>query len=180
MLNNNFFNSGSPIDLLRSDTNELSIFFINPITVSGRNKVLNYIAGMEFELDMFGFSETSNNIADFYEYTECNIDTFYKNPVIQMILKEIEHKTKLKRYLYSRIFDYIPISQKNMLEYIYNNNEYIIYNVKKNEKIQKKLDKQASKIIDDLAESMANDIVNDIRKLKNNKPNKTNKKNNRQ
>lgn len=176
MLNNNFLSGGSPIDLLRNDTNELSIFLINPITVSGRNKVLNYIAGMEFELNMFKFSETANIIADFYEYIRCDIDTFYNNPVIQMILEEIEYRTELKKYLYNRIFDYIPISQKNMLEYIYKNNKHLYNDIKRMERTKKSLEKQTNIVIDDLARCMADNIVNNLNKQKNNKPNKKNNK----
>lgn len=176
MLNNNFLSGGSPMDLLRSDTNELSIFFVNPISVSGRNKVLNYIAGMEFELNMFKFSETANSIADFYEYTKCNIDTFYSNPVIKMILEEIEYKTDLKKYLYNRIFDYIIISQKNILDYIYTNNKSITNTIKKYEKHKKIIDKNADKLVNDIVKCIADDIANNLNKQKNNKPNKKDNK----
>lgn len=116
--NNDFFNFSAKNN---------NIFSTNVKSILGRNIVLNYIQGMDFELKMFNFSETANDIASFYEGNKRagTISKFYNNDVIKMILEEIQDMPTLKKYLYTRIFDLIEQDKINILQKIYDDNEKI-------------------------------------------------------
>lgn len=141
--NNDFFNFSAKNN---------NIFSTNVKSILGRNIVLNYIQGMDFELKMFNFSETANDIASFYEGNKRagTISKFYNNDVIKMILEEIQDMPALKKYLYTRIFDLIEQDKINILQKIYDDNEKISSKVEAEENkylFEKEKYKQAIKKI---------------------------------
>ena len=54
--------------------------------------------------------------------------SFFTNPVIKMILSEIQYMPTLRTYLKNRIFDDIENDKRENLDNIYNNNEEIYQN----------------------------------------------------
>lgn len=162
--NNDFFNF--------SDKND-NIFSTNIKSVLGRNIVLNFIQGMDFELKMFNFSETANDIAKFYEQNKTKgcIYSFFENDVIKMIIDEIQKMPNLKRYLNERIFDLIEEDKKEVLQNIYDNNEKISTDVEKKENKylyeQKKYQEAIKKIMEEKGVSEDNaKILYENKKLK--------------
>ena len=82
---------------------------------------------IDFEIKTFGYSESSIEIIEFYE--ECKkkggIVEFVLNPVIKMILDEMENMRTVKSYLKDRIFDDIEDEKSKSLDDLFNNNEEI-------------------------------------------------------
>lgn len=106
--------------------NETNLFTNTDVkTILGRNIVKNYLSKIDFEIKTFGYSESSIDIIEFYE--ECKksggIVEFISNPVIKMILDEIQSMRVVKAYLKDRIFDDIEEEKAQNLENIFNNNE---------------------------------------------------------
>jgi len=123
--NNDFFGLDS---LLNAEVNN---FFVSTDirTVLGKNIVLNFLGKIEFEIRNLGFSDTANDIADFYEKCKSQnggIIEFFTNPVVKMILSEIQSMPTLRNYLKKRIFDEIEIDKAKDLDRIFNNNEDIL------------------------------------------------------
>ena len=110
---------------MASDTNMFTDTDVK--TILGRNIVKNYLSKIDFEIKTFGYSESSIEIIEFYE--ECKkkggIVEFVLNPVIKMILDEIENMRTVKYYLKDRIFDDIEDEKSKSLDDLFNNNEEI-------------------------------------------------------
>jgi hypothetical protein len=123
---NNFFNFSAKNG---------NIFSTNVKSILGRNIILNFIQGMDFEIKMFNFSEQANEIASFYEKIKAkgDISKFFKNDVIKMILEEIQDMPTLRDYLYKRIFNLIEQDKIDMLQKIYDDNENITSKVEAEE-----------------------------------------------
>ena len=120
--------SGDFFDFDITEQTNTSFFTQTDIkSVLGKNIVLNFIDKMNFELKLFDFSETALKIAEFYEEVKntTGIVSFFQNPVIQMILYEIEDKPYLKKYLYERIFGDIEQDKIKCLDNTFKNNEEI-------------------------------------------------------
>lgn len=110
-------------------------------TIGGKNQVLNYVARMELELRVAGFTEAVVEIAQFYDnfVAEGNkVADFYLNPVIKMILVEIEDKPRLKTFLYERIFDDVKNEYIKECENTFNENENLQTDVNMQEQNYKK------------------------------------------
>lgn len=75
-------------------------------TLRGKNVVLDFIAQIDFEIRLFGWSKTASKIAEFHD-TCGGYCIFMYNPVVKMILNETEYNSTVKKYLYQRIFQYI-------------------------------------------------------------------------
>lgn len=123
--NNDFFGLDS---LFGADT---SNFFTTTDTKSvlGKNVVLNFLGKIEFEIRNLGYSDTANEIADFYEKCKkdtCGIIGFFTNPVIKMILNEIQNMPTIRVYLKNRIFDEIEVDKVKSLDNIFKNNDEIL------------------------------------------------------
>lgn len=126
----------------------------NPKTILGKNLVLNFLGEIEFEIRNLGFSNKANEIANFYE--ECKettgMITFFTNPVIKMILSEIQNMPTIRTYLKNRIFDDIENDKRKSLDDIFNNNEVIFQkNIDKNrEYLKSKIlkDREIKKIME--------------------------------
>ncbi len=138
--------------ILNGDDEDLLISSFDVKTITGRNKILNFVEQMNLELNMLGFSNSSVEIARFYDSLKArgkNSHKFYTHPVIKMILETIEDKPNLKKYIQTRILDEI---QKDLIkEYnnIYNNNDKIYNdNLEKNKNFieeQQEKEKQSAK-----------------------------------
>ena len=148
--NDGFFNMNSILNA--EDTS----FFTNTNTktILGKNLVLNFIGKIEFEIKALGFSDTANDIAEYYEEAKNKggIVEFFSNPVIKMILQEMQNRYVLKTYLKQRIFDEIEQQKIECFNNTYNNNEKITEELEKNKQEylkQKRLEeKQIKKIME--------------------------------
>ena len=122
---NSMFGDFDMKTLMASDTNMFTDTDVK--TILGRNIVKNYLSKIDFEIKTFGYSESSIEIIEFYE--ECKkkggIVEFISNPVIKMILDEIENMRTVKYYLKDRIFDDIEDEKSKSLDDLFNNNEEI-------------------------------------------------------
>ena len=135
--NNGFFGD---LDSIFCDKNSNFFTNTNPKTILGKNLVLNFLGEIEFEIRTLGFSNKANDIANFYEEckTTTGIISFFTNPVIQMILQEIQYMPTIKKYLKNRIFDDIENDKIQSLDNIFNNNEAIYQeNINKNQEYLK-------------------------------------------
>lgn len=116
------------------EENNTSFFKTDIKTILGRNLVKNFLGQINFEIGMFGYSDTANDIAEFY--SEClkngGIVQFSTNAVIKMILEEIQYMPKVRNYLKDRIFDDIEREKIESLNKTFENNE----------EIKEKLDKE--------------------------------------
>lgn len=94
-------------------------------TIGGRNIVKNFLGKISFELGMFGYSDSSMQIIDFYEECKQNAGMveFFTNPVIRMIQEEMCNFSGVKMYLNDRIFDEIKEEQIKCYENTFNNND---------------------------------------------------------
>lgn len=122
---NSMFGDFDIKSMMASDTNMFTDTDVK--TILGRNIVKNYLSKIDFEIKTFGYSESSIEIIEFYE--ECKkkggIVEFVLNPVIKMILDEIENMRTVKSYLKDRIFDDIEDEKSKSLDDLFNNNEEI-------------------------------------------------------
>lgn len=123
--NNDFFSLENLLGV------ENSNFFTNTDTKSilGKNIVLNFLGKIEFEIRNLGYSDTANDIAEFYEKCKkdtCGIIGFFTNPVIQMILNEIQNMPTIRAYLKNRILDEIELDKIKNLNDTFENNEDIL------------------------------------------------------
>lgn len=122
---NSMFGDFDIKSMMASDTNMFTDTDVK--TILGRNIVKNYLSKIDFEIKTFGYSESSIEIIEFYE--ECKkkggIVEFVLNPVIKMILDEIENMRTVKYYLKDRIFDDIENEKSKSLDNLFNNNEEI-------------------------------------------------------
>ena len=122
---NSMFGDFDIKNLMTSDTNMFTDTDVK--TILGRNIVKNYLSKIDFEIKTFGYSESSIEIIEFYE--ECKkkggIVEFVLNPVIKMILDEMENMRTVKYYLKDRIFDDIEDEKSKSLDDLFNNNEEI-------------------------------------------------------
>ena len=122
---NSMFGDFDIKSMMASDTNMFTDTDVK--TILGRNIVKNYLSKIDFEIKTFGYSESSIEIIEFYE--ECKkkggIVEFISNPVIKMILDEIENMRTVKYYLKDRIFDDIEDEKSKSLDDLFNNNEEI-------------------------------------------------------
>ena len=122
---NSMFGDFDIKSMMASDTNMFTDTDVK--TILGRNIVKNYLSKIDFEIKTFGYSESSIEIIEFYE--ECKkkggIVEFVLNPVIKMILDEIENMRTVKYYLKDRIFDDIEDEKSKSLDDLFNNNEEI-------------------------------------------------------
>lgn len=122
---NSMFGDFDIKSMMTSDTNMFTDTDVK--TILGRNIVKNYLSKIDFEIKTFGYSESSIEIIEFYE--ECKkkggIVEFVLNPVIKMILDEMENMRTVKSYLKDRIFDDIEDEKSKSLDDLFNNNEEI-------------------------------------------------------
>lgn len=122
---NSMFGDFDIKSMMASDTNMFTDTDVK--TILGRNIVKNYLSKIDFEIKTFGYSESSIEIIEFYE--ECKkkggIVEFILNPVIKMILDEMENMRTVKYYLKDRIFDDIEDEKSKSLDDLFNNNEEI-------------------------------------------------------
>ena len=122
---NSMFGDFDIKSMMTSDTNMFTDTDVK--TILGRNIVKNYLSKIDFEIKTFGYSESSIEIVEFYE--ECKkkggIVEFVLNPVIKMILDEMENMRTVKSYLKDRIFDDIEDEKSKSLDDLFNNNEEI-------------------------------------------------------
>ena len=122
---NSMFGDFDIKSMMASDTNMFTDTDVK--TILGRNIVKNYLNKIDFEIKTFGYSESSIEIIEFYE--ECKkkggIVEFVLNPVIKMILDEMENMRTVKSYLKDRIFDDIEDEKSKSLDDLFNNNEEI-------------------------------------------------------
>ena len=158
----------------------------NTKSILGRNIVKNYLCQIEFEIRTMGYSDSANDIALYYENCK-NFDIleFFTNPVIKMILEEIQSMPTVKRYLKERIFDDIEQEKIENLNNLYNNNEKLTEKVENNkqeflrlkelknkkikkimkekgisfEQAEKELSKQAKKKIEEVLQQGLSDML---------------------
>ena len=158
----------------------------NTKSILGRNIVKNYLCQIEFEIRTMGYSDSANDIALYYENCK-NFDIleFFANPVIKMILEEIQNMPTAKRYLKERIFDDIEQEKIENLNNLYNNNEKLTEKVENNkqeflrlkelknkkikkimkekgmsfEQAEKELNKQAKKKIEEVLQQGLSDML---------------------
>lgn len=117
-----------------------NFFEINPQSILGRNKILNFLGIIGFEVGTLGFSNNANEIAEFYDtlkskYGLSGVKKFYENSVIKSILTEMKSMPTVQRYLNERIFDLIEQDTINTLNDLFKNSEKIF---KKNKEQDKK------------------------------------------
>lgn len=98
-------------------------------TLRGKNVVLDFVAQIDFEIQLFGWSKTASKIAEFYD-TCGGYCIFMSNPVVKMILEETEYNSVVKKYLYQRFFQYIEQDKIKDLDRIFNNNECLTNDIK--------------------------------------------------
>lgn len=139
---NNFFNL-----LASGEFGSASLFFINPQSVLGKNKVLNFLGTIGFEISTLGFSNKANEIAEFYDNLKqekgaVGIKEFCDNEVIQSILTEMKSMPTVQRYLNERIFDLVKQDMVNTLNALFNDSEKIL---KKNKEKEKKQENKKEK-----------------------------------
>ena len=125
--NNDDFNI---LNALLGSNNDL--FQQDVTTLRGKNVVLDFIAQIDFEIRLFGWSKTASKIAEFYD-TCGGYCIFMSNPVVKMILEETEYNSMVKKYLYQRIFQYIEQDKIKDLDRIFNNNERLTNDIKAKE-----------------------------------------------
>lgn len=101
-------------------------------TLRGKNVVLDFVAQIDFEIQLFGWSKTASKIAEFYD-TCGGYCIFMSNPVVKMILEETEYNSVVKKYLYQRFFQYIEQDKIKDLDRIFNNNECLTNDIKAKE-----------------------------------------------
>lgn len=106
---------------------------IDTKTILGKNLVLNFLGKIEFEIKALGFSDTANEIAEYYEFAkkQGGIVEFFSNPVIKMILQEMQDRNILKKYLKQRIFDDIEQEEIECFKNTYKNNEKLTEEIEK-------------------------------------------------
>ena len=117
------------------------IFKTDVKTIIGKNTVLNFLGLIRFEIDTISFSQTANDIARFYEEAKNTgfAMSFFENPVMKMILEEIEYMPTVKKYLNERFFNYIKEEERERYENLFKNNDKIREeNRKKEQEFQKK------------------------------------------
>lgn len=124
-----------------------SLFFINPQSVLGKNKVLNFLGTIGFEISTLGFSNKANEIAEFYDDLKqqkgaVGIKEFCDNEVVQSILTEMKSMPTVQRYLNERIFDLVKQDMVNTLNALFNDSEKIL---KKNKEKEKKQENKKEK-----------------------------------
>lgn len=133
------------------DFGSASFFEINPQSILGRNKILNFLGIIGFEVGTLGFSNNANEIAEFYDtlkskYGLNGVKKFYENSVIQSILIEMKSMPTVQRYLNERIFDLVKQDMVNTLNALFNDSEKILKKNKEKEKKQEdKKDKNKNK-----------------------------------
>ena len=98
-------------------------------TLRGKNVVLDFVAQIDFEIRLFGWSKTASKIAEFYD-TCGGYCIFMSNPVVKMILEETDYNSMVKKYLYQRFFQYIEQDKIKDLDRIFNNNERLTNDIK--------------------------------------------------
>lgn len=125
--NNDDFNI---LNTLLGSNNDL--FQQDVTTLRGKNVVLDFVAQIDFEIRLFGWSKTASKIAEFYD-TCGGYCIFMSNPVVKMILNETEYNSTVKKYLYQRIFQYIEQDKIKDLDRIFNNNERLTNDIKAKE-----------------------------------------------
>ena len=117
-------------------------------TLRGKNVVLDFIAQIDFEIRLFGWSKTASKIAEFYD-TCGGYCIFMSNPVVKMILEAIEYHSMVKKYLYQRFFQYIEQDKIKDLDRIFNNNECLTNDIKAKEdkyiELQDKVNREIKK-----------------------------------
>ena len=116
-------------ELLGSNNN---LFRQDVTTLRGKNVVLDFVAQIDFEIRLFGWSKTASKIAEFYD-TCGGYCIFMSNPVVKMILEETEYNSMVKKYLYQRFFQYIEQDKIKDLDRIFNNNERLTNDIKAKE-----------------------------------------------
>lgn len=101
-------------------------------TISGKNVVLNYIARIDMEIGMFGYSDSSLELIDFYEEckTSGNLLKFCDNPVVKFIKEKMIKYPTVKAYLEERFFDEVETDIINFYNNIFENSEKINEDVK--------------------------------------------------
>ena len=115
--------------LLGSNNN---LFRQDVTTLRGKNVVLDFMAQIDFEIRLFGWSKTASKIAEFYD-TCGGYCIFMSNPVVKMILEETEYNSTVKKYLDQRFFQYIEQDKIKDLDRIFNNNECLTNDIKAKE-----------------------------------------------
>ena len=117
-------------------------------TLRGKNVVLDFVAQIDFEIRLFGWSKTASKIAEFYD-TCGGYCIFMSNPVVKMILEETEYNSVVKKYLYQRFFQYIEQDKIKDLDRIFNNNERLTNDIKAKEdkyiELQDKVNREIKK-----------------------------------
>lgn len=150
-MSNSFFDSFGLGGLL--NTSNISFFDSTDVkTILGRNLVKNFVGKIKFELSTLGYSDTANDIAEFYQ--SCcksgGIVKFVSNPVIKMILDEVESTPSVKFYLKDRIFDDIEVEKAQSLDKIFESNDELFEKTQHKEheyKLQHELRRKAIKKI---------------------------------
>lgn len=142
------FDENNFLNLLASgEFGSTSLFFINPQSVLGKNKVLNFLGTIGFEISTLGFSNKANEIAEFYDNLKqekgaVGIKEFCDNEVIQSILTEMKSMPTVQRYLNERIFDLVKQDMVSTLNALFNDSEKIL---KKNKEKEKKQENKKEK-----------------------------------
>ena len=116
-------------ELLGSNNN---LFRQDVTTLRSKNVVLDFVAQIDFEIRLFGWSKTASKIAEFYD-TCGGYCIFMSNPVVKMILNETEYNSTVKKYLDQRFFQYIEQDKIKDLDRIFNNNECLTNDIKAKE-----------------------------------------------
>lgn len=109
-----------------------NLFQQDVTTLRDKNVVLDFVAQIDFEIRLFGWSKTASKIAEFYD-TCGGYCIFMSNPVVKMILEETEYNSVVKKYLYQRFFQYIEQDKIKNLDRIFNNNECLTNDIKAKE-----------------------------------------------
>lgn len=114
---------------------DLGIFNTDVSTILGKNIVLNFLCKINLEVRMFGYSDTANEVAVYYQDCKENgkLFAFFSNPVLKMILEKVETMPVVKNYLDERFFDDIEQEKIEYLNNLYSNNEQISKDINKSE-----------------------------------------------
>lgn len=125
-------------------------------SIFGKNLVLNFLSKIDLELKMFGYSDVALEVADYYSQIKLQkgISAFYENPVIKMILEEIQYMPTVRNFLNKRIFNLIKQEYIAEMNKTFKENEILTKKVKS---LEKQKDKKV-KILKSKKEKPINDI----------------------
>ena len=129
---------------------DINVFSQDVNSVYGKNVIWNFLGKIKGEIKFMGYSNSANDIAKFYDKCKKSgeVEKFFTNPVINMILKEMIKDSTIKNYLEERIFDLIKDEQVQMLNGTLkdNNQKYNDLKIKEQEFIADTKIKEKQKI----------------------------------